>query len=84
MYLQLEGVASPYSQLTLHDLKTLSNLSNNSITLGRKQLMILYHFAENPGTSAYDISPVTNKKNYKATQKSLQRLHRCKKKNKTT
>jgi hypothetical protein len=70
MYLQLEGMASPYFQLTLHDLKTLSNPSNNSITLGRRQLMILYHFAENPGTSAYDISPVTNKKDYKATQKS--------------
>ena len=32
--------------------------------------MILYYFAENPGTSAYDISPVINKKDYKATQKS--------------
>jgi hypothetical protein len=70
MYLQLEGMASPYFQLTLHDLQTLSNLSNNSITLGRRQLMILYHFAENPGTSAYDISPVSNKKDYKTTQKS--------------
>jgi hypothetical protein len=70
MYLQIEGMTSPYLRLTLRDLKTLSNLSNNSITLGRRQLMILYYFAENPGTSAYDISPVINKKDYKATQKS--------------
>jgi hypothetical protein len=71
-------VVSPYSELTVHDLKTLSNLSNTSITLGQRQQMMLYHFAENPNPiSTYDISPVKNNKkgniDYEATKKSNNR-----------
>src|SRR5215469_12710895 len=74
MYAKLDGMVSPYSELTLRALKNLSNVSNNSITLGPRQHMMLYQFAENPGTSAYDISPVRNNKkgnaDYEGTKKS--------------
>jgi hypothetical protein len=66
-------MVSPHFRLRLRDLKELSILSNNntcknkkknrnnSITLGPRQYELLYYFAQNPDTSAYNISPVAGK-----------------------
>jgi hypothetical protein len=72
-------VVSPYLQFRLWDLQKLSNMSNSSIRLGPRQYMLLYHFAENPATSAYDISPVRqdkkNEKDYRDTKDRIKRLN---------
>lgn len=69
---------SPYFHFRLWDLQELSSMSNGPTRLGPRQYMLLYHFAANPGTSAYDISPVRlNKKNgndYGDTKDRIKRL----------
>jgi hypothetical protein len=73
-------MVSPYFRLTLRDLEMLSSLSDNPIKLGSKQEMVLFHFAQNPATSAYDISPIagkdkkSKKEDYKYTGKIIKRL----------
>jgi hypothetical protein len=70
-------MVSPYFRFTFHDLETLSDLSRNSNTLGRRQYELLCHFAENPATSAYDISPARKNdksEDYKDAKKRRKQL----------
>jgi hypothetical protein len=89
---KIAHMVSPYFRLRFHDLKKLSSLSNNntgknkkknrnnSIKLGSEQEMLLYYFAQNPYTSAYDISPVVGKdkeikkQHYDDTRKRIKRF----------
>ncbi|MFZ0513341.1 MAG: helix-turn-helix domain-containing protein, partial [Candidatus Nitrosopolaris sp.] len=63
----------PYFRFTLQKLGTLSSLSNTSIKLEPTQYMLLYHFAENPATSAYDIRK-KRENDYDGTKKIIKRL----------
>jgi hypothetical protein len=80
---KIAHMVSPHFRIRLRDLEMLSNLSDNSIRLGPKQEVLLYHFAQNPDTSAYDISPVAGKdkeirdikkRQYKVAGKRIERL----------
>ena len=64
----------PYFRFKLHDLETLSNLSNTSIRPGTRQYELLYYFAEKPGESAYDIGRVPTEQDYKVARRRIKRL----------
>jgi hypothetical protein len=64
----------PYFGFKLHDLETLSNLSNTSIRLGTRQYELLCYFVEKPGGSAYDIGRVSTKNAYRVARRRIQKL----------